>query len=224
LDQSSDQEAWDQLERVLREADSLRVTDPRAGVKSVVEGLLHFLYQKRPQWTAEGIHRPLVDLLAGLIDLDKGHRAALLTPTTFQHRHHDAALLQMMQGHAIFAIEQLVSLGESVTAAKDQVARVWNKYSGEPREASTIKSWYDRRDKMPKGDLAFDVLINLRVLWDPENLDRPSAEFVKYALREAGLTDDLNDHLPHTGAGILKFLKRTLTAIKRGHQAGSQAA
>jgi hypothetical protein len=162
----------------------------------------------------------LVDLFAGLIDRDKGRLAPLLSPTKSEdsgNRHTDAALLQMMQGCAIFAIEQLVKMGNSVEDSKEQVTKIWNKRSGEPRKSGTIKSWYNRRDKRGKDDLAFEALTNLRVFWHPEGLDKPSADFVRNALRANELSDNLNAHLPHTPAGILEFLARTLTAIKLGH-------
>ena len=125
----------------------------------------------------------------------------------------------MARGHVIVAIEQLEARGESVTAAADKVTKVFNKCTGETRAPSTIKSWYDRRNKEHKNhDLAFEVLAECRALWDAENLDKSSADFVKKALRENELNDDLKEYLPRTPTDILEFLERILTVISPGHK------
>jgi hypothetical protein len=177
---------------------------------------LDFLDEK-PQWTGDQIHRPLLELWLALSDLDKGRRVPLLTPTTFPSRHPENALGQMSRGHAIVAVEQLVGMGERVVLAAEQVTKVWNKCTGATRKSATIKSWYDRRNKEHKDhDLAFEVLAKCRALWNPENLSESSANAVRDVLRKSGLSDNLEDYLPHTAANVLEFLERTLTVIKPG--------
>jgi hypothetical protein len=216
LDKSSITESLNQLEHKLREAASQRKIHNRAASKSALEAILVFLYKAKPQWAVEQLHRPLVDLLTSLIDLDSGRVGPLLSPTVFDNRHPDAVLLQMRRGFTIFAIEQLVTVGEKVSPASEKVAKIWNERTGETRKSLTIKSWYDRRHKLKKSDAALDVLTNLRMLWNTENLDRSSAAAVNNMLRATGLDHDLNDHLPRTESEILDLLARVLAVIKPG--------
>lgn len=218
MDQSSDNAALDRLERRLREALSQRGKNDRAAATGQLKAILDFLYEK-PRWTAEQIHRPLLDLWHALTDLDKGRRVPLLTPTTFKSRHPDDARRQKRRGHAIVAIEHLVALGETVIAAAEKVTKIWNKCTGETRAPGSIKSWYDRRDKIGKrDDLAKDVLSESRALWDPDTLDEVSANFVKNALRANELRGDLKDYLPRRAEDILEFLERVLTLDQPGNK------
>lgn len=213
MEQSSDKGAPGRLERGLRGAEAQREANPRAAAKAALEAVLEFLHHTKPQWTADQIHRPLVDLFAALSDLDVGRVVPLLKPTRFGNRHPDAWLLKMKQGWAIFVIERLVQMGENATVASKKVTKIWNRYAGETRKWSTLKSWYDRRNKLPEGDIAFVTLINLRVLSDPDNLDRPSAAAAQHALRANGINIELQNLVANTERDVLDLLAQVLTVI-----------
>jgi hypothetical protein len=213
LEQSSDKGPLARLERGLRGAESQREANPRAAVKAALEAVLQFLHHTQPQWTGDQIHRPLVDLFAALSDLDMGRRVPLLEPTRFGNRHPDAWLLKMKQAWAIFAIERLVRMGENATIASKKVAAIWNQCAGETRKWPTLKSWYDRRNKLPEEDTAFVALINLRALSDPDNLDQPSAAAAQHALRANGINIELKNLVANTETDVLDLLVQALTVI-----------
>jgi hypothetical protein len=130
---SSDKEALDRLESALKHSVSQPATNGRSATTSALRAALDFL-NEGPQWTMAQIRLPLFDLLAELSDLDIGRVGPLLSPTNLANHNLDPALLQMMQGHAIFAIERLVAMGEKASSASREVAKIWNDATGERRE------------------------------------------------------------------------------------------
>jgi hypothetical protein len=148
----------------LKEALARLGQDDRTAARLAVRAALEFVYA-HPDFTAEGLSRPLFELLAALDDLGKGRVAPMLRPISFANRHPDAATRKEARGHAIFCIDLLVASGMTVTEASRDVAKVWNAHltPGSAEAAwRTVRDWYRRAADVPVGDPQRIVLDTLR--------------------------------------------------------------
>src|SRR5262249_17469432 len=102
-------------------------------------------------------------LLAALEDLNQGRVALMLKPTRFGNRPPEGSNFRQLKAFALFAVQRLVTHGDSVSGACRKVAQVWNTEAPQARRsAGAIRSWYNRSRLRGEDDVERVALDTLR--------------------------------------------------------------
>lgn len=130
------------------------VADKTGGATVALQAVTQFV-QSVADFEDRGFATPLVALLAGMHDLEKGTVSPILTPRQCRGRSPDQTLLETVRGAAVFCLDALIKAGGSPVSACDIVARsprlkVFLKGHRDTTHATVLKGWRGGKSRWTK--------------------------------------------------------------------------
>lgn len=151
-------EAMRRMYSGLTEAHQQYETDSRGGAIIALRTATQFV-QSIADFNDRGLATPLVALLAGMHDLERGAIAPILRPTEARGRRPDHSLFDSVRGCIVFCVDAIIGTGSTPDIACETVAR-YLRHKGilkghrHTTDATVLKGWREGKSRWKADSLA----------------------------------------------------------------------